>query len=182
MGEDLVTLVLSLLIGDLGCKVRLGAVEAFMGLTNARTLALGVMVALVRTNDEGFLNMSLVGVPEAAPFGRLAEREGSTFSKSSMSSSSALRLVLDWGVKAVDEVSQGLVPCSRSIDMASPTYHSACSSSSSSSVGDIGQEAQRAGERQKPLLVSEDEIRAGDAVNSIDATRRSLQRSKNKNI
>lgn len=66
--------------------------EAFTGLTRARTFALGVVIALVRTKDEDFLRTSLVGVPER-PFERLAKARGSTFSESSVSSSSALRLV-----------------------------------------------------------------------------------------
>ena len=78
-------LVVVLLMGDLAIKVRLGEVDALIGLSKAPTLALGVAgvvvaVALVRIYAEGFF-VSLIGVPKAL-FERLAERQGSMFSKS----------------------------------------------------------------------------------------------------
>ena len=93
MGDDLVMLVLSLAAGDLGCKVRRGVEVALMGLDRALVLALVVTPAtLVRTKDEGFFRKSLDGVAALEPLLRLAKRRGSTFSESSVSRSSALRL------------------------------------------------------------------------------------------
>lgn len=85
MGEDLATLVLSLATGDLGCSVRRGVDdETLDGLRIARSMG----VAALRTKLAG-LTKSWPGVPDLA---RLAKKRGSTFSKSSVSSSSALRL------------------------------------------------------------------------------------------
>lgn len=94
MGEDLAAAVLSLAMGDLGCRMRRGLVLALTGLTRARTVALGggvAATALVKTNEETLFSTSWDETPESFAR-RLTEETGSTFSQSSGARISAFRL------------------------------------------------------------------------------------------
>jgi hypothetical protein len=91
-GDDLAA-VLSLVIGDFGCKVRRGVEEGLTGLD--RDSGMAVVEVVLRTKLEGF--RPLAGDEKREPLERLEKLTGSTFSKLLMSSKSALRLPLVGG-------------------------------------------------------------------------------------
>ncbi len=88
MGDDL-AIVLSFVNGDFAWRVRRGVDEGLTGLE--QDSARGVEAAL-RTKLEGL--RPLAGDEKREPLERLAKVMGSTFSKLSMSTRSALRLPL----------------------------------------------------------------------------------------
>lgn len=100
LGAALPNVVLSLEMGDLGCRVRREARED-LGLASGRdserdrgVLAAEKLLVLRTKEEEGFSRSWLA--PEE-PLERLAKRRGSTFSESSTSRSSALRLPAEAG-------------------------------------------------------------------------------------
>lgn len=96
-GDDLTMPALILAAGDLGCSRLRGRGRVGFELVNAGLSARGA--AFFRIKEDG-LRESLEGKKLSRPLDRLENTDGSTFSKSSVSTSEALRLAPEAGEMA----------------------------------------------------------------------------------